>query len=145
MKIIDNNALTFVRDHKIQLQDQYMTTPDVQDEYEAGFDSPLPKQVQVCTKYGNFDQGTYLQHYKRMLNKFGSSSLYGMRGLGDVSLLSLLHTLKDSCKGMLPTMIDDIVVVTSDRRLTKRIGREFSSKDEFDAKISVVPETKHFP
>lgn len=145
MKILDNNALSYAQQHKILLKEPYVTTPDIQDEFEAGFDVPLPKQVQSCTKYASFDQGMYLQHYKRMLNAYGASSFYSMRGFGDISILALLLTLKDSCAGMLPTMIEDIVVVTSDKKLVAHIKREFADATcEFDTKVQVISEAVYF-
>lgn len=142
MIIIDNNALTFARENQIPLVGEFITTPDVQDEYEAGFDSPLPKRVTICTKCRGVDAGIYLQHYKRMLNLFGSTSLYGMRGLGDVSILALLSAMKTSLEGTLPFTV--VTVITSDQKLKKRIEKIFCSGDAFDAGIRVVTEREYF-
>jgi hypothetical protein len=145
MKILDNNALSFIRMNNIVPADTYVITPDVQMEFEDGFDEELPKEIRSFLEIRLVDFGLYLQNYSYMLNAYAANSFYNMRGFGDVSILALLHTLKKSTLGMLSFMVEETVVVTSDGKLIDHIRSEFSNKsNEFDSRLKVEPERLHF-
>jgi hypothetical protein len=145
MKILDNTALNYVMKNRLELDGDYVITPDVKDEYEAGHDTPLPAAIRLVTELGQFDEATYLNHYQAMLNSYKKRSFYNMRGFGDVSILALLHATKESSSGRLPTMIEGVTVVTSDDKLTAYIRAEFSDEEnEFDQKLSIEEEDQHF-
>jgi hypothetical protein len=145
MKIIDNNGLNYVVDNRIKLNENFCTTPDVQEEFEVKYDGGLPKNVQNVWEDLQFDKAGYLKNYADMLNKYGDKSFYNMRGFGDISILALLKTVKQTHKVQLPGLEDGLLVITTDGQLTKHIAREFGDKSElFDVNIQVVDYAAYF-
>lgn len=138
MKIIDNNGLNHVLSNGIHLTEPYFVTPDVKEEYEVEHDK-LPHNVKSLFGEEWFDSAAYLLNYQTVLNRRSGRSFYNMTGFGDVSIVSALMTLKASCAGMLPAMIEGHIVITGDAGLTRQLMDEFNdTTNEFDQKMQVV-------
>ncbi len=138
MKIIDNNGLNHVLSNGIHLTEPYFITPDVKEEYEVEHDK-LPHNVKPIFGEEWFDSAAYLLNYQTVLNRRDGRSFYNMTGFGDVSIVAALMTLKASCAGMLPVMIEDHVVITGDVGLTRQLMDEFNdTANEFDQKMQVI-------
>lgn len=138
MKIIDNNGLNHVVLKGIHLTEPCFITPDVKEEFEVQHDN-LPKNVKPLLDEEWFDGAAYLINYQTVLNRRDDRSFYNMTGFGDVSIVAALMTLKASCVGMLPAMIEDHIVITGDAGLTRQIEDQFNDiTHEFDKKVHVV-------
>lgn len=145
MKIIDNNGLNYLVKNKISLDEQFCITPDIKDEFEVEFGEKLPDNVYNIVEDDSFDRASYLKNYKDMLNKYKGRSFYNMTGFGDISILALLKTEKESSQNRLPSMKQECDVMTTDPGLTKRIKTEFAdSADEFDSKICIYTDREYF-
>jgi rRNA-processing protein FCF1 len=138
MKIIDNNGIQYVIDNRIHLTETFFVTSDVKEECEVAHDK-LPRNVKPFSDEDWFDGAGYLVNYQEVLNRRHGRSFYNMTGFGDVSIVAALMTLKKSCNGMLPAMIEDHIVITDDDELTRHIKAEFNSAtDEFDQKVQII-------
>lgn len=138
MKIIDNNGINYVITNDIHLVEIFSVTPDVKEECEVEY-SKLPRNIYPLFDEEWFDNAAYLVNYQEVLNRRDSRSFYNMTGFGDVSIVAALMTLKASCTGMLPAMIEEHVVITDDRDLTRQIKAEFNNAtNEFDQKVQVI-------
>lgn len=126
MNILDNNGIIYMVKQKIVTDKAFFITPDIQDEFEAGNDRRLPENIINVFGADWFDKAQYLQSYKEMLNKYGSSSFYNLTGFGDISILAMLKTQEMVGKSML--LPEDIEVITGDNGLSKKIRREFGDK-----------------
>lgn len=145
MRIIDNNGLNYVVDNRIVLTESYCTTSDIKDEFEVKYDGGLPKNVQNLGEDPEFDRVLYLKHYAEMLNKYSGASFYNMTGFGDISILAVLKTLKETQGAQLQGFEDTVQVITTDTQLIKHIGQEFVNKSNpFDANIKVIDYAKLF-
>lgn len=139
MKILDNNALNHVVRNKIRLGEIYFVTPDVREEFEAGFDQALPTNVRDVGEEAWFDGSEYLRNYQTILNRPTGRSFSSMSGFGDVSILALLLTQKTAAVGTLPGTAEEHLVVSGDVGLIKRVGDEFADKtNEFNSKVSII-------
>jgi hypothetical protein len=138
MKIIDNNGLNHVVGNGIHLTESYFITPDVKEEFEVQHDK-LPQNVRPILEEEWFDGATYLINYQTVLNRRDDRSFYNMTGFGDVSIIAVMMTLKSSCAGMLPAMIEDHIVITGDTGVIRQISGEFNdTTHEFDQKVHIV-------
>lgn len=138
MKIIDNNGINYVIANGIHLAEIFFVTPDIKEECEVEYNK-LPRNIKSLFDEEWFDGAAYFVKYQEVLNRRDSRSFYNMTGFGDVSIVAALMTLKASCAGMLPAMIENHVVITDDNDLARQIKAEFSnSTDEFDQKVQVI-------
>ncbi len=145
MKIIDNNGINYVITNGIRLTETFFATPDVKEECEVEHDR-LPRNVGSLFEEEWFDGASYLINYQEVLDRRDDRSFYNMTGFGDVSIVAALMTLKASCAGALPAMIEDHIVITGDSGLTRQIRDEFNdTSDEFDQKVQVIrPQDYHW-
>lgn len=138
MNIIDNNGINYIIANGIHLTETFFVTSDVKGECEVEYDR-LPQDVEPLFDEEWFDGAAYLINYQEVLNRRRNRSFYNMTGFGDVSILATLMTLKASYAGVLPTMIEDHIVITNDRDLACQIRDEFNdATNEFDKKIQVI-------
>jgi hypothetical protein len=137
MKLLDTNALDYMVKQGIKSGEEFCITPDIQDEFEAWHDTKLPKTVRNLFADADFDRAGYLGHYRRMLNKYGQRSFYNMSGFGDISVLAVLMIENEAAGKILPGLAEDVVVVSNDWPLTKKIEGEFDPKIGH-AKLNVV-------
>lgn len=145
MKILDNNALNHIHKNRIRIDEDFIITTDIQDEFESAFDADLPSSIRDITKEEGFDNAAYIRNYKEMLNKYGGRSFYNMTGIGDISILALLKTQKELSSKQFPTMIDGCTVIIRDHKLENKIKAEFANKSSvFDSKLELVKPEIYF-
>lgn len=136
MNIIDTNGLDRMIKETIKSKHTLFITPDIEQEFEW-HEQPLPYGVLNAFDADDFDKAAYLRAYQQMLNKHGGHSFYNMTGFGDISILALLKVMEDAASSTL--LPEEIVVVTDDEPLTRKIQREFKRPgDRFGDSISVV-------
>lgn len=143
MKLIDSNTLNTVFDKNLKLEDVYYLAPDVKEESEIVeqiFGRKLPDNIKDMSKELIFNERVYLKHYQEMINKHDGRSFYNMTGFGDISILALLKTLKESFQNqprkLFAEMEEELIVYTEDGPLKKKIEKEFNS-DNSDSKFHV--------
>ncbi len=136
MNIVDTNAITHILKNNLTLSKDYYLAPDVVEESDLAemvHNRRIPNKIMQLSEYAYFDEGLYLNHYKKILNKYGGRSFYNMTGFGDVSILAVIHMLVDTFekenRARLFGISEQIVVFTDDNGLTTKIGNEFSGKD----------------
>lgn len=138
MKIVDNNGINYVIENGIRLAETFYVTPDVKEECEVEHEK-LPKDIKPLFDKQWFDGAAYLVNYQKVLNRRQGRSFYNMTGFGDVSIMAALMTLKTSCVGMLPAMVENHVIITGDDELTQHIKDEFADNtSEFDQKVQII-------
>lgn len=123
MNILDTSALDHMVKQKVLPAGFCCISPDVLDEYESWHDQKLPKNVRNVCDLDEFDETLYLRNYRLMLNKYRGRSFYNMTGFGDISILALIATQRELEKARLH--LDELVVVTNDGPLGKKIEKEF--------------------
>lgn len=143
MRILDNNALNYIRSERIVLRDEYFVTPDVYEEFNVVSDN-LPYNAKILTEHNSFNWVEYLRGYQRMLNRYKERSFYNMRGFGDVSILAALHMLERASRSRLPTMHEPAMIVSSDINLRNHIVIEFPLDTPFGASIDIHNEAEYF-
>lgn len=141
MNIIDTNGLDRMIKEAIKSKHAFFITPDIEQEFEW-HEQPLPSGVFNAFNTDDFDKASYLRSYQEMLNKHGGRSFYNMTGFGDISILALLKVLEQNASSTL--LPEEVVVVTDDQPLTRKIEREFMRPgDRFGETISIM-ETETF-
>jgi len=69
----------------------------------------------------------------------GGRSFYNMTGFGDISILALLKTQQIASASMIPGLLEEIEVVSSDVPLISKIKKEFRrAHDAFGATIKLT-------
>jgi hypothetical protein len=142
MKIIDTIGIDFMVKQGFDISEVLYITPDVQEEFEAGHDTRLPRNIQNLFSLSWFDRAVFLDSYKKMLNSYGGRSFYSMRGFGDISILAALETQRMVARGFL--FCDPIDVITSDRGLADKIKSEFLQKGDMFSKSLTVHKAENF-
>src|SRR4051812_19520916 len=110
MRVLDTSALDFMAKSGLTATEVCMITPDIQDEFEAGHNTRLPRTIINIFELDDFDRAHYLKNYKVMLNTYGKQRFFNMTGFGDISILALLATQKEAAAGMLPGLSEAIEV-----------------------------------
>jgi hypothetical protein len=143
MKIVDMNIISKFCAGEIQVDfsDHVYLTAELKDEIEihkASFPGHRVKidrikRVDVESyKYPDgecFDAVRYLFHYKNLINKYAKiTSFYGMKGLGDVSILAVVATVLGRGNPSLFDTQEIIEVVTHDNGLKKALKEEFGDR-----------------
>lgn len=138
MKILDTNAINHILKRRLNLDDDYCVTDDIKEEAEIAesvIGRKLSAKVELASNSPLFDQALYLAHYKNMLNKHSGRSFYNMTGFGDISILALLKTVKETTKtqaqGRLFGTDEELEVFTEDQSLIKKITKESSKTKVF--------------
>lgn len=145
MKIIDTNGLDFAVKSGVAIDTTLLITPDIQEEFEAGHGGRLPKNVRNAYTNGFCDRSFYIQSYKAMLNTYGGRSFYNMGGFGDISILALLGAFRLKSLGTLPGLEDEMLIITDDKGLRRRIKREFQArKDSFGKAVTLKTPIEFF-
>ena len=136
MNIVDTNGITYILKNNLRLSKDYYIAPDVMEESDLAemvHGKRMPSRIIPLSGGGYFNQVIYVDHYKKILNKYGGRSFYNMTGFGDVSILAAIHTIFDTFKqqgqGRLFDISEQIVVFTDDGGLTTKISKEFPGKD----------------
>lgn len=136
MNIVDTNGVDRILGNNIILQNDYLLAPDVSEEVEMTqlvHGRRIPRRVLEATQHPLFNEAIYLNHYNRILNKYGGRSFYNMTGFGDVSILATLHMFMDVFQAQAAVQLFDpteqILVYTNDTGLTAKIAAEFAGRD----------------
>lgn len=143
MKIIDMNIISKFCAGEIQVDfsDNVYVTTELKDEIEIhkasfpGHHTKLERtkfvDIETYKYHGgeHFDEAKHLFHYKNLINKYTKiTSFYGLKGLGDMSILAAVATVlgRDN-----PSLFDDqevIEVVTHDSDLKEALIKEFGDR-----------------
>lgn len=136
MNIVDTNGVIRILKDNLNLSRDYYLAPDVVEESslaEIVHNRRMPNGINRLSASGYLNQDLYLDHYKRILNKYGGRSFYNMTGFGDVSILAAIHVIFDifeqQRQGRLFDISEQIVVFTDDADLTTKINTEFTGKN----------------
>jgi len=125
MNLIDTNCVTHIFESTLSCTETYFLAPEVLDEITFT-NLNLPKEFISIESHHLFNEGIYIDFYKKMLNKHEGKSFFNMTGLGDISILATIHTiLHMSSKHSDLFDSQDITVFTEDIRLTKKLKKEF--------------------
>lgn len=134
MNLIDTNAVTYIFESGIQTEEIYYMAPEVIEETEmteAIFDKKLSQNIVNISRYDFFEETSYIDFYKRMLNKHHGKSFFNMTGFGDISILATIHTifkvLIEQKQKRLFDLPESISIFTNDGGLKKRVDLEFSN------------------
>lgn len=139
MKILDTNGLDYMVKSAMTAKGLLHITPDIREEYETWHETPLPHNVVDVFDEKWFDPAAYLQSYQLMLNKHGGRSFYNMSGFGDISILALLRTRQLASGGILPGMLEEVEIITTDGPLTNKIRSAFcSGTDAFGTTLKIT-------
>ncbi len=143
MKIVDMNIISKFCTGEIQVDfsDPVYVTTELKDEIEIhkasfpGHRTKIDKIKRVDVelyKYSDgeyFDVVRYLFHYKNLINKYIKiTSFYGLKGLGDISILAVVATVLGRSN---PSLFDSqvtIEVVTHDTDLKEALTEEFGNR-----------------
>lgn len=138
MKIIDTNIFSkFIKGEiTTDLSGEAYTTDDLRNELEI-LKSSFPnhrnslqdvKFIEI-EKHRYFNEDKYLLNYKDLLNKYTNiTSFYGLKGLGDMSILAAVATILNPINPTLFDLYDRIEVRTNDRELKEALREEFGEK-----------------
>lgn len=136
MNIVDTNGVDHILRNNIILQNDHFLVPDVSEEVEMTqliHGRRIPPRILEIAQHPLFSEAIYLNHYNRILNKYGGRSFYNMTGFGDVSIIAALHMFADVFQEQRVIQLFDpteqILVYTNDGSLTTKIAAEFPRKD----------------
>lgn len=146
MKIVDTNILNFFvkGDILLDISEEFYFASDLKDEIENLKTISLEyKNIIQKIKFINienhrhFDESKYLEHYKNFINKHNKiTSFYGLKGLGDISIIASVAMVLDPVKLTLFDSIDEVEVYTHDANLKEALRTEFADRiniiDPFD-------------
>ena len=142
MKIIDTNILNrFVKgETSLDLSEEFYVTDDLRNEIEnlKSISSDYRNKIQQinfadATNHQYFNEAKYLENYQKFINKHSKIvSFYGLKGLGDISILAFLETILNPVNPTLFESSNSTEVVTNDNNLKEAL------KEEFDGKISIT-------
>lgn len=145
MNIIDTNGINYIFANNLTLQDNYFLVPDVAEEVELTLlvhGRRLSNKVLEIVKHQLFDESVYLNHYNRILNKYGGRSFYNMTGFGDVSIIATLHMFVEIFEAQKAVQLFDpteqIVVFTDDNGLATKIMAEFNSNNIHVVRVNTI-------
>lgn len=138
MKIIDTNILNgFVKgDVLLDASDEFYTTEVLKEEIEnlKTMSSDYNNKIQQI-KFSDiethryFNEAKYLENYKFFLNKYSKiTSFYGLKGLGDISIIASVATILNPTNPTLFDQTNDIEVMTHDDDLKEALQTEFDGR-----------------
>jgi hypothetical protein len=143
MKIVDMNIVSKFCSGEIHVDfsESVYVTSELKDEIEihkASFPGHRTKLQVIRTidiekyRYHNgeyFSEARYLAHYKNLINRYTNiTSFYGLKGLGDMSILAAVATVLNPDN---PSLFDGqkvIEVVTNDGDLKIALSQEFGNR-----------------
>jgi|GEM_PF-888261 len=137
MKIIDSSALIYCYDNGISLEGAHYVIGDLDEEFELVelIHSKIRTNIEPASSLPSYSEAYYLHQYSIMLNRYGGYSFTGMRGFGDVAILALVKSHLDNFSKPYQTSLplfgsqsEEVIVVTDDEGLSKRIKKEFGDK-----------------
>lgn len=143
MKIVDMNIISKFCAGEIQVDfsDPAYVTSELKDEIEIhkasfpGHGTKLQKikfvDIETYRYHGGeyFDEAKYLFHYKNLINKYTKvTSFYGLKGLGDMSILAAVATVLGRDNPSLFDAQEAIEVVTHDDDLKEALTQEFGDQ-----------------
>ena len=141
MKIIDTNILSKVISGEVttDLSGEVYMTDDLRNEFEilkSAFPKYRAKLLGVSfidiERHRHFDEAKYLSNYRNFINKHSNiTSFYGLKGLGDISILAAVATILNPTNTTLFDSHYKVEVKTNDVGLKKALN------DEFDIRIDV--------
>lgn len=138
MIIIDTNILNKFIKNEIVLNtaEGFYITEDLKDEVEnlklisVDFKDSIKnvKFIDAFT-YRYYNEVLYLQNYRKFINKYNKIiSFYGLKGIGDISILAFVATIIQPTNPTLFDLQDQIEVITNDRNLKVALEVEFYGK-----------------
>ena len=131
MNIIDNTCISYIFQNHLDFEEEYYMAPEVVEEAEfpqTQHNLQLPRQICPIKGHELFDESTYIDFYKQILNKYEGKSFFNMTGLGDHSILATVHTvLKAQSMKKQRNLFEvfEVIVFTDDNGLSKKIEKEF--------------------
>ena len=143
MKIVDMNIISKFCGGEIQMDfsDPIYVTSELKDEietYKASFPGHRTRlqgikliDIETYRYHGGeyFDEIKYLFHYKNLINKYSNiTSFYGLKGLGDMSILAAVATVLGRDNPSLFDAEEKIEVVTHDNDLKSALTEEFGTR-----------------
>ena len=143
MKIVDMNIISKFCTGEIQIDfsEPSYVTAELKDEIEihkATFPGHRARLNQIgfadMERYRyhngeNFDEAKYLFHYRNLINKYTSiTSFYGLKGLGDMSILAAVATVLGRDNPSLFDAEEKVEVVTHDKDLKSALAEEFGDR-----------------
>ncbi|MDQ5954589.1 MAG: hypothetical protein QG583_517 [Patescibacteria group bacterium] len=138
MKIIDTNILNkFVKGEIIlDLSNGFYITDDLKNEIDnlKSISSEYKRQAERITfidikNHPHFNEAKYLENYKQSINKYNSIvSFYGLKGLGDISIIAMISTIINHPNPTLFEGNDIIEIITHDGPLKDVLGEKFGKK-----------------
>lgn len=143
MKIIDTNIISKHCSGEIEIDfsDHVYVTNELKDELEIHKSSFPDHKVNLQGikfvdigkyRYSDgeyFDDVKYLWHYKNLINKYtGITSFYGLKGLGDMSILATVATILGRSNPSLFDAQEEIEIFTHDSDLKEALSQEFGNQ-----------------
>lgn len=134
MKIIDSSTLIYCFENGIELPGTFYVIGDLDEEFELAELVHRKQRTNVlqASEIREYNEAYYLRQYSAMLEQHAGFSLSGMRGLGDIAILALVKSYQDNfgvARQVSLELFDDepdqIMVITNDEGLRKRLVREF--------------------
>lgn len=138
MKIVDTNILNkFLKGEiLLDLSEQFYTTENLRDEVET-LELMLPEYkdrlqkifFKNIEKHNYFSEAKYIESYKKFINKYnGLVSFYGLKGLGDISILAGVETISKPIYPSLFESANSIEIITHDEGLKNALKEEFNGR-----------------
>ncbi len=143
MKIVDTNIISkfCAGEIHVDFSDSVYITAELKDEIEihkASFPGHRTKIDRIklldveSYKYPDgeyFDEVRYLFHYKNLINKYTKiTSFYGLKGLGDMSILATVATVVCRDRPSLFDEQEEVEIVTHDNNLKEALEEEFGDR-----------------
>lgn len=135
MKIIDTNILNkFVKNEvKIDTFEIFYITEDLKDEIENLKSISIDFKERIrnlnfkdAPDYPHYNESLYLKNYQKLINRYNNIiSFYGLKGLGDISILAFIATIILPANPTLFESQDKIEVITNDSNLKIALQKEF--------------------
>src|SRR5262245_25799856 len=127
IRILDNDALIFVRAHNLRITRQFQCHVPDQIREEFLGDRKNDEWLNTCDFIApEIELGSYLRAFASIINRYPHVSFYSLKGLGDVAILASAAVLLRG-NGSAPTLFrDPVCVVSRDRGLRTFATDEFS-------------------
>lgn len=130
IKILDSNAVQFIIDNNISLQDIFCIPDDLySEEIELMLsikNKRLPTNIKKVSEiFSGFNESIYYKHFQFYLNNYKDFYFYNNKSIGEVYILAIAKMILE-VGGATLFGSDTIEVYSNDTRLNKYV------KDNFD-------------